>query len=192
MKRPGRHRTGDGASDVRADPVGDDGPVAARSGEVDPTSTGTTWSSRTDPETESTMTGSTGTASTGTAPADPALAEPPMADPATGTATDPAAGPLSGPMTAGPVRPSSSKIVKRTRISGTWVAVVVAAIVLIFLLIFILQNQATATVRFLGFSGSLPLGVAMLFATIAGALLVALIGTARILQLRRRVRRIDH
>ena len=86
---------------------------------------------------------------------------------------------------------TSAGIVRHTRISGTWVAVVVAAVVLVFLLVFILQNQAGATVRFLGAVGTLPLGVAMLFAAIAGALLVALIGTARILQLRRRVRRID-
>jgi uncharacterized integral membrane protein len=88
--------------------------------------------------------------------------------------------------------PSTAPVVRRTRISGTWVAIVVAAIVLVFLLVFILQNQDNATVSFLGFSGTLPLGVALLFATIAGALLVALVGTARILQLRRRVRRLDH
>ena len=85
-----------------------------------------------------------------------------------------------------PVTPT----IKRTRISGTWVAVIVAAIVLIFLLIFILQNLTTVTVNFLGVSGSLPLGVAMLFAAIAGVILLALIGTARILQLRRFTKRI--
>ncbi|HEY0640686.1 MAG TPA: lipopolysaccharide assembly protein LapA domain-containing protein [Pseudonocardiaceae bacterium] len=79
---------------------------------------------------------------------------------------------------------------RRTRVSGTWVAVIVAAIVLIFLLVFILQNLTTVTVKFLGLSGSLPLGVAMLFAAIAGAILVALIGTARILQLRRLAKRL--
>jgi uncharacterized integral membrane protein len=66
---------------------------------------------------------------------------------------------------------------------------VTAALVLIFLLIFILQNLASASVHFLGAVGTLPLGVAMLFAAIAGALLVALIGSARILQLRHSVRR---
>jgi uncharacterized integral membrane protein len=42
---------------------------------------------------------------------------------------------------------------------------------------------------FLGAAGTLPLGVAMLFAAIAGALVVALIGSARIGQLRRTARR---
>lgn len=82
-------------------------------------------------------------------------------------------------------RITTTPSIKRTRVSGTWVAVIVAAFVLVILLIFILQNLTTATVNFLGFSGSLPLGVAMLFAAIAGAILVALIGTARILQLRK-------
>jgi uncharacterized integral membrane protein len=79
--------------------------------------------------------------------------------------------------------------IKRTRISGTWIAVVVALIVGVFLLVFILQNLDTATVHFLGMAGSLPLAVAMLFSAVAGALLVALIGAARILQLRKETRK---
>jgi uncharacterized integral membrane protein len=67
--------------------------------------------------------------------------------------------------------------------------VIVATIVLVFLLVFILQNLGEVTVSFLGISGNLPLGVALLFAAIVGAALVILIGAARILQLRRRVRR---
>lgn len=82
-----------------------------------------------------------------------------------------------------------SAVTKGTRISGTWIAVIVATILMIFLLVFILENLASVTVSFLGMSGALPLGVALLFAAICGALLVALVGAARILQLRRRVRR---
>lgn len=115
------------------------------------------------------------TPSSGVAPAEPAVPPEP-----------------GGAPPVRPSRPASAGIVRRTRISGTWVAVIVAFIVLVFILVFVLQNQTGATVRFLGFSGTLPLGVAIMFATIAGALLVALVGTARILQLRRRVRRSDH
>lgn len=68
-------------------------------------------------------------------------------------------------------------------------AVVVAAVVLLFLLIFILQNLSRVTVHLLGAAGSLPLGVALLFAAIGGALLIALVGAARILQLRRHAKR---
>ena len=89
---------------------------------------------------------------------------------------------------APPAAPERAKLA-RTRIGGIWVAVVIAALVLVFLLIFILQNPTRVSVFFLGAAGSLPLGVAMLFAAIAGALLVALIGSARILQLRHTARR---
>jgi hypothetical protein len=47
--------------------------------------------------------------------------------------------------------------------------VVIAALVLVFLLIFILQNPTRVSVFFLGAAGTLPLGAAMLFAAIAGA-----------------------
>jgi uncharacterized integral membrane protein len=93
------------------------------------------------------------------------------------------------PAPATPVAPARPEPIKRTRVSGTWVAVIVALIILIFLLVFILQNLATATVAFLGMNGSLPLGVAMLLSAIGGAVLVALIGAARIMQLRKATKR---
>ncbi|MEU7477865.1 LapA family protein [Lentzea sp. NPDC042327] len=76
-----------------------------------------------------------------------------------------------------------------TRISGTWVAVLVALVVLIFLLVFILQNGGNTTIYFLGGQSTLPLGVALLFAAIGGGLLVAVVGAARIMQLRRQAKR---
>jgi uncharacterized integral membrane protein len=76
----------------------------------------------------------------------------------------------------------------RTRASGTWGAALVTVITLVLVLIFVMQNLALTSVYFLGISGSLPLGLAMLFAALAGALLIALPGTARILQLRRGTR----
>lgn len=88
-----------------------------------------------------------------------------------------------------PVSPASHAKIKPTRISGTWIAVIVAIFVLIFLLVFILQNLASVTIHFLGGAFTLPLGVALLFSAIAGALLVALVGAARIMQLRRQTKR---
>jgi len=87
------------------------------------------------------------------------------------------------------VAPPAHSKPRPTRISGTWVAVIVAIFVLIFLLVFILQNLSDVTIHFLGAAGTLPLGVALLFASIAGALLVALVGAARIMQLRRQAKR---
>ncbi|KOV81521.1 hypothetical protein ADL03_28140 [Nocardia sp. NRRL S-836] len=78
-----------------------------------------------------------------------------------------------------------------TRISGTWVAILVAIVVLIFLLIFILQNGNDSTIHFLWGQSTLPLGVALLFAAIGGAVLVAVVGAARIMQLRRQAKRVE-
>ncbi|GAA4710830.1 hypothetical protein GCM10023215_61020 [Pseudonocardia yuanmonensis] len=66
-----------------------------------------------------------------------------------------------------------------------WVGLVLSAIVLLFLLVFILQNLNPVQIHFLGATGTLPTGVALLFAAIAGVLLVAIPGSARIVQLRR-------
>jgi uncharacterized integral membrane protein len=74
--------------------------------------------------------------------------------------------------------------VPRSRMGGVWVALIVAAFVLLFLLIFILQNGQRAEVSFLGTHGHLPMGVALLLAAVVGVLVVALPGTARIIQLR--------
>ncbi|MFB9903192.1 lipopolysaccharide assembly protein LapA domain-containing protein [Allokutzneria oryzae] len=106
--------------------------------------------------------------------------------------------PLDPAVTAGPTPPAEppapavSRRPRPTRISGTWVAVVVAIVVLAFLLVFILQNLTDVTIHFLGGAFTWPLGVSLLFAALAGALLVALVGAARILQLRRQAKRASH
>ena len=66
--------------------------------------------------------------------------------------------------------------------------------VLLFLLIFILQNGRTVDISYLGMHGHLPLGVALLLAAVCGVLLTILAGAARISQLHavaRRHRRAD-
>jgi uncharacterized integral membrane protein len=73
--------------------------------------------------------------------------------------------------------------------------VAVGILVLAAILVFILQNPAEVRVHFLAAEGTLPLGVALLFAVVLGALLVLVVGAARILQLRlvaRRHRADDH
>ena len=79
--------------------------------------------------------------------------------------------------------------VGRTRMSGLYVGLILSALVLILLLVFILQNLQSIEINFLGLSGQLPTGVALLLAAVAGVLLVAIPGTGRILQLRRAARR---
>jgi uncharacterized integral membrane protein len=79
--------------------------------------------------------------------------------------------------------------VPRTRTGGLWIASVVFAAVLLLLLVFILQNTRRAEVSFFGARANPPIGVALLLAAVFGVLLVALPGTARILQLRFLARR---
>lgn len=74
---------------------------------------------------------------------------------------------------------------------GAWIALILGAVVLVMLLIFILQNNVPADFAYLGWSFSLPLGIAMLFAALAGVLVTALFGSVRLLKLGRRVRRLE-
>lgn len=89
--------------------------------------------------------------------------------------------PTQQPADRGPDAPA----VTRTRTGGLWTGLVLSAIVLIFLLVFILQNPDPVRIQFLAFTGQLPTGVALLLAAVAGLLLVAIPGALRILQLRR-------
>jgi lipopolysaccharide assembly protein A len=80
-------------------------------------------------------------------------------------------------------------VIKRTRIGGVWLASALFALVLLFLLIFILQNGNKVEISYLGMHGHLPLGVALLLAAVLGVVLVVIPGTGRILQLRATARR---
>jgi uncharacterized integral membrane protein len=79
---------------------------------------------------------------------------------------------------------------RRTRISGLWVGVTLAAVVLLILLVFIIENGTTVDIAFFGAHGRLPLGVALLLAAICGVLVVAVPGYGRIIQLRRAMKRV--
>lgn len=74
---------------------------------------------------------------------------------------------------------------------ATWTALILGALVLIMLLIFILQNNDPADFAYLGWAFTLPLGIAMLFAAIAGMLIMGLFGSVRLFKLGRRVRKLE-
>lgn len=97
---------------------------------------------------------------------------------------------IESPPTA-PIRVPQRKTeaIKHSRSGGLWTGLVLSAVVLLILLIFILQNLADVQINFLWMTGSLPVGVAMLLAAIAGLLLVAIPGGFRMVQLRRAARR---
>jgi uncharacterized integral membrane protein len=77
-----------------------------------------------------------------------------------------------------------------SRTSGIWIAVVVLLVLVIFLAIFVLQNTQKVEIAFLGWNGRAPLAAALLIATAAGLLLAVAAGSLRILQLRRRMKRV--
>lgn len=76
-----------------------------------------------------------------------------------------------------------------TRASALWVATSASLVLLILLIIFMLQNSAKAALHFLGLSGTVPLGLALLIAAVGGGVLVGIAGMARVTQLRRSARR---
>jgi lipopolysaccharide assembly protein A len=76
-----------------------------------------------------------------------------------------------------------------TRISGMRTALIAGIAVLIVVLIFIIQNAHTVRISFLGAHLQVSLAVALLLAAIAGALIMAAAGTARITELRQIMRR---
>jgi uncharacterized integral membrane protein len=95
-----------------------------------------------------------------------------------GTSVDPTA-------TPGEYLASPESAVKFTRAAALWSALIVGFLILIFLLVFILQNTDSTTIHFFAWEWNLPVGVGILFAAVCGGLLTVAAGTVRIFQLRR-------
>lgn len=118
----------------------------------------------------------------------------PRADPATDpvlpvarTAPDAATAPTV-PMPSSPPSPAVAPP-GRSLTGELWTGLILSTVVFLVLLVFVLQNLDPVVIRFLWLRGSLPTGVALLLAAIAGVLLVAIPGSVRMLQLRRAARR---
>jgi len=78
---------------------------------------------------------------------------------------------------------------RASRTSRSWASLTALVVVLILLVVFIAQNTQQVQVSFLGWHGRPPLSVALLIAAVAGATSAVIVGTLRMWQLRRRVRR---
>lgn len=74
--------------------------------------------------------------------------------------------------------------------AGVWIGLILGAIVLVLLLIFVIQNNQTARFDYFSAQFDLPLGVAMLLAAIAGALIMALVGSVRMFQMSWTIRKL--
>jgi uncharacterized integral membrane protein len=109
--------------------------------------------------------------------------------PAQANAPRPAVEPAEPTTAAVPSADQQFAKVRRTRFSGLWVGVTVAAVVLLVLLVFIIQNGQSVTISIFGGTMHLPLGVALLLAAILGVVVVAVPGYGRIIQLRHAMRR---
>jgi lipopolysaccharide assembly protein A len=106
----------------------------------------------------------------------------------TSTLPSPSANGSSPPAPAAPT-PLATTARTRTRIRAMHTGLIAGAAGLVVVMIFIIQNAHAVNVSFLGAHLRLSLAVALLLAAIAGALLMAAAGTARITQLRRIMRR---
>jgi len=86
-----------------------------------------------------------------------------------------------------PTAPDAKQHPRRrpTRISSLHIGLISAAILLVLLVVFLIQNADTVEIHFLGAHLHVSLAVAMLAAAVAGALITGAAGTARIAQLRR-------
>lgn len=64
-----------------------------------------------------------------------------------------------------------------------------ALLFLVLLIVFMLQNSTKVEFHFLGMTGTIPLGMALLTAAVGGGVVVAMAGIARVAQLRMNARR---
>jgi len=85
-------------------------------------------------------------------------------------------------------RPARVKV-PHTRTSAAWFGIWAGVAALILLIIFVAQNTASVQVNFLWMSGQFSLAVALLVAGVGGAVVAMAFAAARILQLRRLVKR---
>ena len=88
-----------------------------------------------------------------------------------------------------PSSPAPGRSPRVTRISAAWVATAVALVLLVLLIVFILENSTKVEIQFLGMTGTIPVGMALLIAAVGGGVVVAVAGIARVTQLRLSARR---
>ncbi|MGO1398159.1 MAG: LapA family protein [Brevibacterium yomogidense] len=120
----------------------------------------------------------------------------PDSAPAPADATAPAAAPA--PTQQAPARTGESKAgraqaeeSKGGMSGGVWVSLILGAVITVLLLVFIIQNNTAAQFQYFGWNFSLPLGVAMLLAAIAGVLVAGIVGSVRIFVLSRRLKKVQ-
>lgn len=94
------------------------------------------------------------------------------------------------PQEKGPAGDPGEPIGGGGKTAGMWIGLILGAIILVMLLIFVLQNNQTAGFQYFATEFDLPLGIAMLLAAIAGALVMALVGSVRMMQMSWTIRKL--
>lgn len=84
---------------------------------------------------------------------------------------------------------TSAEDVAHTRTRAFFVGAILGSIILILLLVFILQNMESQRIQLIFWEVNLPVGVSLLIAAIAGALIVGIIGGLRSIQLSRALKK---
>ena len=107
----------------------------------------------------------------------------------TATSPDSNTGQERPPPAPSSAQPPAERAVKRSRISGLWVALTLFAVVLVLLLVFILENSQRVDISYFGVHGHLPLGVALLLSAVLGILLAVIAWFGRGVQVRAAARR---
>jgi uncharacterized integral membrane protein len=77
----------------------------------------------------------------------------------------------------------------RKRAGVAWAGLCVGVLTMVVLVVFMLQNTRSVQVSFLWMHGTVPLASALLIAAVGTAVVIAMVGTVRITQLRLRDRR---
>lgn len=122
----------------------------------------------------------------------------PAADGATAVPADGAgvAEPVTGAEPVAGVQPAAAgqptgrqRGAPRTRAGTLWATLIFGLVILVAILIFIFQNLKDARISFVTLHGRFPLGLALLFAAVLGALLAVCVGVVRMVQLRLLARR---
>lgn len=106
-----------------------------------------------------------------------------------GTSTGPSTSTGSGSGTVAgrpsePARTPAEDPMRVTRSGVMWTATVLALVLLVLLIIFIAQNTNTVPLQYFGMQGTVQLGLALFVAAVGGGIVVAIVGAARIIQLR--------
>ncbi|HEX3713681.1 MAG TPA: lipopolysaccharide assembly protein LapA domain-containing protein [Trebonia sp.] len=127
------------------------------------------------------------------------MTEPVAPDSATSTLPPPSVNgtavngtPVNSPAANGSAPPAPAPRHRRgagTKISGARTALIAGFVILVLVLIFVIQNAHTVSISYMGAHLHVSLAVALLLAVVAGALIMAAAGTARITQLRSVMRR---